>query len=40
MIEDVLNKILQKNVAERILKRTLLSSTRKLFEITRSEADE
>ena len=38
--ENVLNEILQEDIAERILRRILLSSTVKLPEIVRSEADE
>ena len=38
--KDVLNKIFQKNIAERILKRILLSSTMKLLKIVRSETNE
>ena len=38
--KDVLNKILQENIAERILKRILLLSTMKLSEIVRFEANE
>ena len=38
--EDILNEILQKDIAERILKRILLSSTVKLSEIVRFETNE
>ena len=38
--EDALNEILQENIAERILKRILLSSTMKLPEIIQFEANE
>ena len=38
--ENILNKIFQKDIAERILRRILLSSTVKLSEIVRSEANE
>ena len=37
--ENILNKIFQKNIAERILKRILLSSTMKLFDIIRFKAN-
>ena len=38
--ENVLNEIFQKNIAERILKRILLSSTMRLSEIVRFKANE
>ena len=38
--ENVLNKIFQENIAERILKRILLSNTMRLSEIVRSETNE
>ena len=38
--KNVLNKIFQKNIAERILKKILLLNTVKLFEIVQSEVDE
>ena len=39
MNENVLNKILEKNIAKQMLKRIFLSSTMKLFKIVRFKVD-